>query len=563
MERLDRERLQRLIDAGRGLMADLDVNLVLDRLLETARELTGARYAALGILDESRRELAQFLTKGIDDETHRAIGDLPRGRGILGLLIADPRPLRLDDVGHHPRSYGFPAHHPPMKTFLGVPVRIRGEAWGNLYLTEKEGGVPFTDADEASVTILADWAGVAIEHARLYEAADQRRDELERAVRGLEATVAIARAVGGETDVARILELIVKRGRALVDARAVLILLRGEDRLTPAAAAGDVVHGKGEPKAVTAHQCLAALEQHRTVRVENVERELGLLPEQVGVPDASHALVVPMVYRGRAFGLLVAFDRLSGSGAFSAEDQELLQAVAASAATAVATAQTVEAERLGHSLRAAEEERRRWARELHDETLQALAALRMTLRAGAKAGEPDRMREALDEGAEQVTRDIANLRAIITELRPASLDELGLTPALETLLEGIATKHGLELRSAVDLPERRLAAEHETVVYRLVQEALTNVTKHAEASGVAVDVGREDGRLVVTISDNGVGFDPARPAEGFGLAGMRERVELAGGELEIRSDEDGTVVRAALPLAYADDGSVTSPRSIA
>src|SRR4051794_38842734 len=509
-------------------MADLDVELVLDRLLETARELTGARYAALGILDESRRELEQFLTRGIDDETHRAIGDLPRGRGILGVLITDPRPLRLDDVGHHSRSYGFPAHHPPMTTFLGVPVRIRGEAWGNLYLTEKEGGVPFTDEDEASVMVLADWAGIAIEHARLYEAADARRDELERAVRGLEATAAIARAVGGETDVARILQLIVKRGRALVDARAVLILLRGEEELTLAAAAGDVVPQAGEAPAVRAPQCLALLDQQRTVRVENVERELGLLPEQVGVPDASHAVVVPLVYRGRAFGLLMACDRLSGSGAFSAEDQELLQAVAASAATAVANAQTVEAERLGHSLRAAEEERRRWARELHDETLQALAALRMTLGAGARSDDPDGMREALDEGAEQVSRDIANLRAIIAELRPASLDELGLTPALETLLEGVATKHGLELRSTLDLPDRRLTAEHETVVYRLVQEALTNVTKHARASGAAVEVGRENGRLVVTIADDGVGFDLAQPAAGFGLAGMRERVELAG-----------------------------------
>src|SRR4051794_480268 len=544
-------------------MADLDVELVLDRLLETARELTGARYAALGILDESRRELEQFLTRGIDPEAHRAIGDLPRGRGILGLLIADPRPLRLDDVGHHPRSYGFPVHHPPMKTFLGVPVRIRGEAWGNLYLTEKEGGAPFTEVDEASVMVLADWAGRAIEHARLYEAADARRDELERAVRGLEATAAVARAVGGETDVDHVLELVVKRARALVESRSVVILLRAEDGLRLAAGAGDLVSHADELPAVRAPQCMAALDQQRTIRVENVESDLGLLPERVGVPDASAALVVPLVYRGRAFGLLMAFDRLSGNGSFTAEDQDLLQAVAASAATAVASAQTVEADRLSHSLRAAEEERRRWARELHDETLQALAALRMTLRAAARAGEADSMRAALEESAEQVTRDIANLRSIITELRPASLDELGLTPALETLLDGVAGKHGLELHSVLDLPAERLAPEHETVVYRLVQEALTNVTRHAGATSATVEVRREDGRLLVTVADDGVGFDTDQPSGGFGLAGMRERVALAGGELEIRSGEGGTTVRAALPLAYADEGSVTSPRSIA
>jgi len=246
MERvLDQARLEQLLDAGRGLLADLDVGLVLDRLLELARELTGAQYAALGILDERRTELDQFLTTGVDEETHRAIGDLPRGRGILGLLIEEPEPLRLHDVGSHPRSYGFPPGHPPMNTFLGVPVIIRGEAWGNLYLTEKAGGEDFDEADQAAVIVLADWAAIAIEHARLYETVNSRRKELERAVRGLEATVTIARAVGAETELERVLELIVKRGRALVDARSVLILLREGDELCVAASAGQLTGVEG------------------------------------------------------------------------------------------------------------------------------------------------------------------------------------------------------------------------------------------------------------------------------------------------------------------------------
>src|ERR1700710_753431 len=143
----DEHRLTRLIDAGRGLLSELDPETVLERLLDTAAELTGAQYAALGILDDERRELARFLTRGIDEDTHRAIGDLPRGRGLLGVLIEDPRPLRLEDVGAHPRSYGFPPGHPPMRTFLGVPILIRGQAWGNLYLTEKASG-EFDQADE-------------------------------------------------------------------------------------------------------------------------------------------------------------------------------------------------------------------------------------------------------------------------------------------------------------------------------------------------------------------------------------------------------------------------------
>ena len=180
----------------------------------------GARYAALGVLDEEKRELERFLHVGIDERTRRAIGPLPRGRGVLGELIRQPKALRLADVGEHPRSYGFPAGHPPMKSFLGVPITIRGEAFGNLYLTEKVGGGgEFDDLDERSVVVLADWAAVAIENARLYQSEHRRKLELERAVSGLEATTAIARALGGETDVDKVLDLIVKRGRALVEAR--------------------------------------------------------------------------------------------------------------------------------------------------------------------------------------------------------------------------------------------------------------------------------------------------------------------------------------------------------
>ncbi|HEX8857157.1 MAG TPA: GAF domain-containing protein, partial [Thermoleophilaceae bacterium] len=237
---LETQRLERLLDTGRDLVSELDLEALLNRLLEVARELTGARYAALGILDERREELERFVTAGIDAETHAAIGDLPRGRGVLGVLISDPRPLRLARVGDHPRSYGFPTAHPRMDTFLGVPIKIRGEAWGNLYLTEKEGGAEFTEEDEESAVVLAEWAAIAIENARLYERAEGRRVELERAVAELTATNEIARAIGAETDLSRVLELIVKRGRAQVDARAMLISLREGSELVVRASAGEV-----------------------------------------------------------------------------------------------------------------------------------------------------------------------------------------------------------------------------------------------------------------------------------------------------------------------------------
>ena len=181
---LDSARLAALLEAGRGLVAQLEVDAVLEELLRIACDLTGARYAAIGVLDEQRRGLERFITRGVDPAERELIGDPPRGHGVLGELIRQPEPLRLEDVSDHPRSYGFPAHHPPMRTFLGVPVVIRGQPWGNLYLTEKDGG-PFDEADEAATVILADWAALAVDNARLYEDAARRRAEAERAVRRL------------------------------------------------------------------------------------------------------------------------------------------------------------------------------------------------------------------------------------------------------------------------------------------------------------------------------------------------------------------------------------------
>jgi signal transduction protein with GAF and PtsI domain len=188
---LDAGRLWELIQVGRSLVAELDMERLIGELLDVARRVTGARYAAVGILDERRTELERFITRGIDDDLHREIGDLPRGRGILGLLIADPKPLRLRRIGDHPKSYGFPPAHPPMRSFLGVPILIRNEAFGNLYLTDKEGG-EFDEADEQAAVILAAWTAIAVENARLYGEASAQRDELERANRGLEAITTVS-----------------------------------------------------------------------------------------------------------------------------------------------------------------------------------------------------------------------------------------------------------------------------------------------------------------------------------------------------------------------------------
>jgi two-component system, NarL family, sensor histidine kinase DevS len=559
---LDEPRLRELIDVGRSLVAELDPEAVFRKVLEVACELTGARYAALGVLDEDRHELERFITRGIDEEGRRTIGNLPRGRGVLGLLIEQPRPLRLSDVGAHPRSYGFPPGHPPMSTFLGVPVMIRGRAWGNLYLTEKDEG-EFDEADEQSAAILAEWTGIAVENARLYRNVESRRDEMERAVHRLEATTEIARAVGGETDLDRILEIVVKRGRALVEARSLLILLcEGDDLLTAAAA------GERESSALAARIPIAGsipgqvLEARAPRRIANLDPSLMARP---GSDEAVRALLVPLLYRGRALGVLVALDPLSREAGFSDEDEQVLVSFAASAATAVATAQTVAEDRTRESIAATERERGRWARELHDESLQSLAGLRVLLSAARRSPreESDRL---LAQGIEQVDGAIAEMRRLIADLRPTTLDELGLGPALEALGERLAAAKVIDVDLSLDLDfhsgrtDRRLIAEVEDTTFRLVQEALNNAARHGDTRRARVEVSENEENLRVRVIDEGRGFDPETRSDGFGLIGMRERVTLAGGTLDLHSAPGkGTTITALLPAIHRDERSARRP----
>jgi len=558
--------IRRLLDVGREFVTELDLEVVLDRVLQTAREITGARYAALGILNERRTELEQFLTSGVAEETKRAIGDLPRGRGVLGALIDHPQPLRLADVGRHPSSYGFPARHPVMRSFLGVPIRIRGVAWGNLYLTEKQGG-EFSERDEEAAVILADWAAVAIDNARLYETSEQRREEAERAIRGLEATRDVAVAIGGEIALEHVLELIVKRGRALIGARSLVIMLREGDELVVQTSAGhaEAMHGTRLPIAESTSG--QVLERRRPERITDVAARLRIAPTEFGVADSRTAMLVPMVYRGSGVGVLAAFDRGEEGSVFSEDDEQLLRTFAASAATAVALAQSVQSDRLRSSVAAADAERRRWARELHDETLQGLGGLRVLLSSARRREDLGQAQAAMGEAIEHIEREISNLRAIITELRPAALDELGLRTALESLLDRHREQSGFEIDAVLELPadaheQERLDEDLETAVYRLVQEALTNVAKHARAHRVLVAIGAADGELLVEVQDDGAGFDPDRASDGFGLAGMRERVALAGGSLSVASgsgEATGTLVRACLPLLDESHAARSGP----
>ena len=555
MERLDRDQLKRILAAGRGLVADLDLESVLERLLEDARELTGARYAAIGILDEDKAELERFLVAGIDDATRTAIGDLPRGKGLLGELIRNPEPLRLSRIGDHPRSYGFPPYHPPMKSFLGVPVRVRDEVFGNLYLADKQNAPEFGDDDEGLLVVLAEWAAIAIDNARNYERAERRRGELERATRGLQTTAALSREIGGESDPARVLELAAKRGRDLVDARSCIVLLRDEEEFVVSEAAGEV-GGEIRDRRLPRPDSPAVDVLRAGVPRQERGRRLNWL--KAGGIDVETAVFAPLATRGNAEGVIVALDRLDGAEAFSEDDVIALGSFATAAAAGIAASASLEKEMLELSIDASESERRRWARDLHDETLQELGALKVFQESALQSDSAEVRGAALERATAQVERMIGALAGLITELRPAALDELGAQAAVEALLDKIRDRQPLEIAADFDLAYEagraptRHAPEIETTIYRVVQEALNNVVKHAEADHARIAVTETNGTVAITIEDDGRGIQDSGDRSGFGLLGMRERIALVGGELKIGPGPGGgTRVSATLPALRA------------
>ena len=442
-----------------------------------------------------------------------------------------------------------------MCSFLGVPILIRNEAYGNLYLTDKAEG-DFDEADEQAAVILAAWAAIAVENARLYGEVAASRDELERANRGLEAITTIARAVGAETDLSALLGLIVKRARALVDARTLVIWLQDGDELAVAASAGEAPRHVGDARIPLVGSVSGEVARSGVgERFGDAGAALRLSLDRLGL-EASSALLVPLAFRGRVTGVMAAYDHLGPERRFSREDEELLQSFAASAATAVANAQNVADERMRQTLHATEQERARWARELHDETLQGLASLVVGLRTARRSEAQAVEEEAIDAAVDQIQDEIRNLRALISQLRPAALDELGAEPAIEGLVDRVDPNRAtVELKVDLDYEHGRHPTRHEpeleATIYRLVQEALNNAVTHADAQTIRIEVVEREGTVTVVVADDGTGFDPAKRSDGFGLLGMRERVELAAGTWEVTSQPgEGTSVRAALPARH-------------
>jgi signal transduction histidine kinase len=539
------DRLRALVETGVAITSELSLDALLQRLVEAAAALTGARYAALGVIDRSGTGLERFLITGVDAETHAAIGALPRGRGILGVLIRDDTPLRLHNLGEDPRAVGFPPNHPPMRTFLGVPIHLRGVAYGNLYLTEKAHGEDFTEEDEELVELLASQAAVAIENARLYEAAVGWS-------RQLESLNEVGNALATETDLDRLLDLIARRSRELLDARLVTVLLpAGADELRFAAVAGEggeqVV---GATIARSASKSGRVLERGRSELVESVVDDPEVSHEATRMIGARTGLWVPLLVRGRAIGVLAAHDKLGGDGRFADTDLRLAETFAARAALAVDLSERIASDSLRRVVAAQELERRRLARELHDETGQALASILLGLKGLEERLDPA-SRAATEELRELVVSTLQDVRRLAVELRPSALDDFGLVAALERLATSFAEQTGIGVDFEAALADERLPEEVETALYRIVQESLTNVVKHAHARRVSILLARRNGAVKAVVEDDGRGFEPAKDtADGFGLVGMRERLALLGGRLEIESSgKGGTTIAAEVPVA--------------
>ena len=548
---LDNDRLYRLVDLGRSLMATLDFEEILGRVVEVAQELTGARYGALGVYDERRRELSRFITRGIDEATAELIGDLPRGHGVLGELLERPVVLRLRDIGRHPSSYGFPLDHPPMRSFLGAPIVVRDRTWGSIYLTEKQGADEFDAADEETVLILADWAAMAIANARSYEGVRGRRDELERAVSTLEATTMISSVLAGTTDLERVLELVVKRARALIDARSVAIYVREGDDLVVAHAAGEVEHGAvGHRVPIETGVLGQSLRSRRPVRVGDLGAHLS--PRSDGAARLG-ALLVPLVFRDLTYGLLAALDP-AGRNEFSSEDERLLVAFATSAASAIATARSYEQGLLQRSIQALEGERRRWAEELNTRTLARLGRVREELARARAAEAPGQLDGVLDSTLDELGGQIDALSWVVTQLRPPELDELGIKASLEALfahadLTGLVVDAEIDLAYESGRAASRLAPAIEVTVFRVVQEALDNAIQHGGAGAARVTLREDDSELVLSVRDEGSGFDAAAQSDGYGFVDMRQRLALVGGTLAVHSTPGaGTTVSARVPV---------------
>jgi signal transduction histidine kinase len=537
-----RDRVRSLLEAVVAIGGNLDLDLVLRQIIEAAVSLVDARYGALGVIGDAGR-LTDFVTFGLDEEQIAAIDHWPEGRGLLGELITNPHALRLADMSAHPRSYGFPAGHPPMKTFLGVPVRIRDEVFGNLYLTEKQGGAEFDDEDEVVVTALAAAAGVAIENARLY-------DEARRQQAWLRATADITQRLLSGAEPGQVLALVTEQAREICRADLVVLALQagsGRQLVIEHAAGDGADEATGIVLPVDGSVSGIVLDSGKPLIIPDFTADKRAAPAAREHLHLGPAVVVPLGAPGNVRGILTA-GRRPGSLPLAPQDVEVLITFAAQAGVGLELAE----HRRDTERFAVLDDRDRIARDLHDLVIQRLYATGMSLEGvTARAGDSEIGRrvssavDALDDTIKEIRSAIFSLHA-----RPDP-DQAGLRAQIlavaDESAEGLGFAPGLRMAGRLDEAVPAEAGEH---LLSALREALSNAARHAAATKVDVTV-EAGSDLVLTVRDNGTGIkDTTRRS---GLGNLTERAELLGGTLEIAApDGGGTKLIWRVPLGQPD-----------
>jgi len=500
-------RVEALLDAVLTVASGLELETVLSRVVHAACDLVGARYGALGVLDEDGERLAAFLHEGMDAAQVAAVGELPSGEGVLGLLISDPEPIRLEDIKDHPRSAGFPAHHPPMHGFLGVPIRISGEVYGNLYLTEKADGSTFTAEDEELMVGLAAVAGSAIANARLYE--ESRRRE-----RWRRATAEVASAVLDGEPAQLVRHRVVSGAQELLHGEAACLVEAHEDGLWVLACAGA---GPGE-----------GFLDAPGAPVERTLTEAAPLRTPVG-PVFGHPAAWAPVQVG---GEVVAALGVGREQPFTERELEEL----VSFASQVNVAWSFERAQAEVQQLSVVADRERIGRDLHDTVIQRLFATGLSLQAAQrKLDDPDAVHERLERAVDDIDGIVREIRATIFALQSSGDTERGVRARVLEVVEELSKVLPRAPRVRFDGPiDTVVGPQVGDHLVPVVREALTNVAKHAAADDVELELAADHAGVRLRIADDGSGIRQGAPA-GFGLRNLRQRADALGGSMRIGS----------------------------
>ncbi len=534
-----RDRKDMLLEAGLILASELSLPIVLQRIVDLAAQVTDARYAALGVIGDNDT-LVEFVTTGVSAKERRAIGALPTGRGVLGLLIHDPKPVRISNIADHPQSVGFPANHPPMRSFLGAPVQAMGSVFGNIYLAEKRTARELSEDDQESLIVLATQAGVAIANASLY-------DELRSREQWLDALREITNRVLAVEDERSLLESIAEHARqvAQADAATVVTVSETPGELVVAAAVG-ARSGEMRGQTLPAEGSIsgAVMKSGQSLSLDDVSADPRAFQSIVRLGRHGPAVFVPLRVQGGASGTLMV-TRLKGRPRFDDQRVRLVESLADQASVAIEYHRAQgELRRLGLM-----EERERIAKELHDGIIQSLFAVGMGLQGTALMARSPDLTTRIEGAVEELDKVIRDLRNYIFGLRPGILADRQLDQALRFLGEEIQARSQASIEVEVDAAVAATLSARSAEIVQLTREALSNVARHAQASRASVRLGRRGSNAVLTVEDDGRGFDLRGNSKGFGIGNMRARAASLGGSLDVKSETGkGTRLMVTFPL---------------